>query len=45
MYVNVVSSILYLALIPFVGIALTLLYYDLKVIDAEDSVKAREPNA
>jgi hypothetical protein len=39
-YVNVVSSVLYLALIPFVGIALTLLYYDLKVTDTEDGLKA-----
>jgi hypothetical protein len=30
-FVNIVSSVFYVALIPYVGIALTLLYYDLKL--------------
>jgi hypothetical protein len=29
-YINVISSIFYLVLIPYVGIALTLLYFDLQ---------------
>jgi hypothetical protein len=29
-FINVLSSLVYLALIPFVGIAITLLYYDLR---------------
>jgi hypothetical protein len=34
-YVNILSSLLYLVLIPFVGIALTLLYFDLRISRAE----------